>query len=142
MIKDLAALPESELPSAFTKSVFAASSVTSSVTSGIIGSVTASPLYTIAANNGVTTFSSTPIVPNGRLSLKGEHADIDVNGKSFVGWMKKVEQRLNMLEPNPGMETEWEQLKQLGDQYRNLEKICEEKSMIWQKLAAVQPRLS
>jgi hypothetical protein len=45
--------------------------------------------------------------------------------------MNIVEQRLAILTPNPDLEKEWNELKQLGDQYRALEKHINEKMTTW-----------
>lgn len=58
--------------------------------------------------------------------------DIVIDGE--LSLREVLEQRLNMLVPNPEMEKEWEQLKELGDAYRKLEAKCIEKSKIWRTL--------
>lgn len=87
---------------------------------------------------GATT--SPMVVGNGgQVSLKGEKADIDINGKSLKNWMEKVEERLNILTPNPELEKEWDDLRKLGERYRKLEKKCKEKAEVWKKLKAMPP---
>ena len=76
---------------------------------------------------------------SGKLTLKGDDADIDVNGKSLVTWMEKVEERLNILTPNTKLENEWDELRELGEQYRALEKRITEKMATWDKLNAMEP---
>jgi flagellar motility protein MotE (MotC chaperone) len=71
------------------------------------------------------------------MSLRGENADLDINGKSLNGWMEKVEERLNILIPNPELEKEWDDLRRLGERYRKLEKKCKEKAEVWKKLKAM-----
>ena len=73
----------------------------------------------------------------GRMSLRGENADLDINGKSLKDWMDKVEERLNILTPNPELEKEWDELRRLGERYRKLEKKCKEKAEVWKKLKAM-----
>jgi len=75
------------------------------------------------------------------IKLSGEDADIDLNGKSMKAWMEQVEQRLNILTVNPELEDEWAELKELGDRYRELEKLCKEKADIWTKLKSMPPPL-
>lgn len=75
------------------------------------------------------------------IKLSGEDADIDINGKSMKAWMEQVEQRLNILVVNPELEDEWAELKELGDRYRELEKLCKEKADIWTKLKSMPPPL-
>ena len=73
----------------------------------------------------------------GRMSLKGLNADIEINGKSLKGWMERVEERLNILTPNPELEKEWDELRRLGERYRRLEKKCKEKADMWNKLKSM-----
>ena len=74
---------------------------------------------------------------SGRMELKGDGADLTINGKSLKGWMEKVEERLNILTPNPELEKEWDELRRLGERYRKLEKKCKEKAEVWNKLKAM-----
>lgn len=76
---------------------------------------------------------------SGKISIHGDDADIDINGKSMKAWMEKVEERLNILTPNPELEKEWDDLRRLGERYRKLEKKCKEKSEVWNKLKAMPP---
>ena len=68
------------------------------------------------------------------LDITGEDADITLNGKSMRDWMSKVEERLAILEPNPELEAEWTELKELGERYRALEHELQEKSRAWNLL--------
>ena len=73
----------------------------------------------------------------GRMELKGDGADLTINGKSLKNWMEKVEERLNILTPNPELEQEWDELRRLGERYRKLEKKCKEKAEVWNKLKSM-----
>ena len=77
------------------------------------------------------------ITASGKMALKGDGADIDINGKSLKDWMEKVEERLNILTPNSELEKEWDDLRRLGERYRKLEKKCKEKAEVWNKLKAM-----
>jgi len=71
------------------------------------------------------------------LSVKGNadfDSDITVKGRSLTEFMESVEQRLNILRPNPALEAEWHQLRELGEQYRELERQLTEKSQMWNTL--------
>ena len=81
----------------------------------------------------------TQIDQGGRMSLRGKNADLDINGKSLKDWMEKVEERLNILTPNPELEKEWDDLRRLGERYRKLEKKCKEKAEVWKKLKQMPP---
>ena len=97
-----------------------------------------SPVWTTTTNNtGGYTFANQNIQPNNTVHIKGENADLLINDKSLKTWMEKVEERLNILTPNPEMEAEWDQLRKLGERYRKLEKKCKEKSDMWNKLKAM-----
>jgi hypothetical protein len=75
----------------------------------------------------------------GRLKLTGQGADVEINGKSLSKTIQALEQRLNMLVPNPELETEWEELRKLGEQYRALEAKLTEQGEMWAKLKAMPP---
>ena len=77
------------------------------------------------------------ITASGKMALNGNGADIDINGKSLKDWMEKVEERLNILTPNPELEKEWDELRRLGERYRKLEKKCQEKAEVWNKLKSM-----
>ena len=71
------------------------------------------------------------------LSVQGDAdfgGDVRVQGRSLAEFMQQVEQRLNILQPNPEMEAEWDQLRELGEQYRRLEQELEEKARVWNRL--------
>jgi hypothetical protein len=89
--------------------------------------------------SGTGTTIGTSIGQSGRLSLNGKDADVDINGKSLKTWMEQVEERLNILTPNPELEKEWDELRRLGERYRKLEKKCKEKSEVWKKLKSMPP---
>jgi flagellar motility protein MotE (MotC chaperone) len=73
------------------------------------------------------------------MSLNGDNADLDINGKSLKNWMEKVEERLNILTPNSELEKEWDELRRLGERYRKLEKKCKQKAEMWNKLKSMPP---
>jgi hypothetical protein len=72
---------------------------------------------------------------SGKIKLEGDNADIEVNGKSLMGMINAIEQRLNILKPNPALESEWAELRALGDQYRALEANIEAKTKTWNAIA-------
>lgn len=53
--------------------------------------------------------------------LTGPDADLEINGKSVLQTLERLEQRLAIIEENPELEDDWQELKSLGDQYRALE---------------------
>ena len=74
-----------------------------------------------------------------KIQLDGEDADIKINGWSLIDAIQKIEQRLNILHPNTELETEWEELRTLGEQYRKLEQHIKDKQATWDKLKAMPP---
>jgi hypothetical protein len=91
--------------------------------------------------NGITgTNPAMMVSQGGSIEIKGEDADIKINGKSMKTWMEAVEERLNILTPNPELEADWDELQELGERYRALERKCKEKAQMWAALKKVQPK--
>ncbi len=97
--------------------------------------------YTTGTNYAWNTTSTTTSIEN-TLQVKGNSefdGDITVQGRSLTEFMDSVEQRLNILRPNPALEAEWDQLSELGEQYRELERQLTEKAQMWALLQRTQP---
>ena len=109
------------------------------------------PTWTVTTPNTAPTWTTNPggwgvggsgaggyhidrTLKGGQLHLEGDDADININGKSLMATLRSLEQRLNILRPNTELEAEWDQLRELGEQYRRLEKEFEEKSKMWNRL--------
>ena len=73
-------------------------------------------------------------IKDGKINLDDENADIIINGKSIVKILSSIEERLAILKPNPTLENEWEELKDLGNKYRQLEAEIKEKLNVWKVL--------
>jgi hypothetical protein len=106
--------------------------------SGVYTTTGTSP-YTISGGAGVNpspwaTYTGAP-----KIQLNGEGADIELNGWSLIESFKKIEERLNILTPNTKLEEEWEELRALGNQYRELEQHIKDKQATWDKLKAMPP---
>jgi hypothetical protein len=74
---------------------------------------------------------------NSTLSVQGDaefDGEVTVKGRSLSEFMDSVEQWLPILRPNPALEAEWDQLRALGKQYRELEQQLIEKDQMWQTL--------
>jgi hypothetical protein len=63
------------------------------------------------------------------ISIK-EGGDIKIAGKSLSDAIEKIEARLGILNPNPGLEDRWDQLKELRKQYVEMEKDLLEKEKL------------
>ena len=108
--------------------------------------------YTLGANVSITgigvPWTTTSVSNNGyaldpnwanhasaKIKLDGPDADIEINGESMINMLKNIEQRLNILKPNPELESEWTELKALGDAYRALEAKIQAKMKTWDAIA-------
>ena len=95
-----------------------------------------SPVWTTTTNNtGGYIFANTQ--PSNTVHIRGEDADLLINNKSLKTWMERVDERLNILTPNPELEKEWDELRRLGERYRKLEKKCREKADMWKRLKSM-----
>jgi len=92
---------------------------------------------------GWSTATNAPLTVNasGKIDLQGESADITINGTSLLATLAALQERLNWMQPNTDLEAEWDQLRELGDRYRELEQQCREKSQMWAKLRTL-PKLN
>jgi hypothetical protein len=104
--------------------------LSNTVTTGT-GSYTFNNITTGGAPWITTTDGTSTLSVTGDADIGG---DIKVKGRSLAEFMDSVEQRLNMLRPNPQLEQEWDQLRELGEQYRALEQQLLEKEKMWQTL--------
>jgi hypothetical protein len=59
-----------------------------------------------------------------------EGGDITIGGKSLSEAINKIEERLGILNPNPELEERWDKLKELRNQYIEMEKDLLEKEKI------------
>ena len=114
-----------------------ANSVTQTVTigpytSGITGA-TGSILTASGSNGSWYNIGSTQ--PQVNLTSKGvemaKDCDVTIGDWSLKKAMDKIEQRLAILHPNPKLESEWAELKELGDRYRELEQHIQAKMKTW-----------
>ena len=93
--------------------------------------------YTLTTTGTSTNYAWNTTSIENTLQVKGDSefdGDITVKGRSLTEFMDSVEQRLNILRPNPALEAEWDQLRALGEQYRELEQQLKEKSRMWATL--------
>ena len=114
------------------------------VSLGPITSIGSSTSGTYIGSNGAygavadwsTQATIAPLTVNasGKIDLQGESADITINGTSLKATLAALHERLNWMQPNTDLEAEWDQLRELGDRYRELEQQCQEKSQMWTKL--------
>ena len=113
-----------------------------SIGSSTSGSYISNGTYGAAAN-WTTAPTTAPLTVNasGKIDLQGESADITINGTSLLATLAALQERLNWMQPATELEAEWDQLRELGDRYRELEQQCREKSQMWAKLRTL-PKLN
>jgi hypothetical protein len=97
------------------------------------------PWVTTTNGTGGYTWANLTEPQSGRITLQGPNADIEVNGESLMTMLRRMEERLNILTPNPELEAEWDQLRELGEQYRELEKKLQEQADMWTALKKMPP---
>ena len=107
------------------------------ITIGSSGANISNNMWTTNTTTGWNGTSAADLNQSGKLSLQGTNADIDINGKSLMKTLEALEDRLNMMVPNPELEKEWDDLKKLGNRYRKLEAKCKEKAKMWNKLKSM-----
>ena len=84
-------------------------------------------------------FTITSPYQSAKIQLNGKDADIEVNGESLMTMLHRIEERLNILVTNDKLEEEWEELRTLGKQYRELEQHIKDKQATWDRLKAMPP---
>lgn len=62
---------------------------------------------------------------SGKVKIDAE--DIEVNGKSLMKCLDRIEQQLGILDTDDTLETEWQELRTLGEQYRALQQKIKDK---------------
>jgi len=65
---------------------------------------------------------------NGNADFDGE---VTIKGKNLTDMLEKIEERLAILHPNPELEDKWDELKELGKRYKELEQEIIEKEKMW-----------
>jgi hypothetical protein len=83
--------------------------------------------YSITGSTNINT--STVSIDTDGMTLQ-ESCDIKIGDRSLKDFMDSVEQRLGILRPNPDLEEKWDQLKELRNKYKELEKDILEKEKI------------
>ena len=118
--------------------------------SGVYSNVSLTSPYTVSSGinlpNAVYTTTGTtsspwtyssPNTASSKITLQGADADIEINGVSLWMTMQEIANRLNIMQVNPELETEWTELRELGDRYRKLEQQILDKQATWDRLKAM-----
>ena len=108
--------------------------------------VTGPPVTITTSNNtsggslywGINGTSNTtiaePSLKGNSLSVNGDanfEGEVTIKGKSLFEMFEKIEERLAILHPNPELEDRWDELKELGKRYKELEQELLEKEKVW-----------
>jgi hypothetical protein len=101
------------------------------------GSITSPYTYTTTGTSGAgtynwnnTTLGDAKVHINGDGLVMQEGADIVVGGKSLTKAIEQIEERLCILHPNPALEERWDKLKELRQQYIEMERDLLEKDKL------------
>lgn len=97
---------------------------------GAVPSLTVADLVYSTTTNPIG--SSSPYSSgSGKIVLDGPMADIEINGESLMDALNEIKEQLripNRLNRNAKLEAEFEELKKLGEQYKEMEtKLREQK---------------
>lgn len=95
------------------------------------------PTITIGSTAEELTFADhgrNSTVSAAQITLEGDGADITINGQSLSQTLARLEERLNILNVNPELESEWSELRELGERYRSLEAHIEAKMQTYRAL--------
>ena len=84
-----------------------------------------------------TTSSPWAYNPSSKITLEGADADIEINGVSLWTTMQEIANRLNIMQVNPELETQWAELRELGEQYRKLEQHILDKQATFDRIRAM-----
>ena len=85
-------------------------------------------------NGTSNTITADPSLKGNSLSVKGNadfEGEVTIKGKSLTATLDKIEERLAILHPNPELEDRWDELKELGKRYKELEQALLEKEKVW-----------
>ena len=106
----------------------------------MITTITPTPVPAITIGDSTSwnwnadTITMSEIQPTAKLSLDGEDADIELNGESLMAMIRGIQDRLNILTPDRELEQEWQELRDLREQYEAKLAECREKSTAWKAL--------
>jgi hypothetical protein len=99
------------------------------------GSITSPYTYTTTGTSGAGTYNWNNTTPTTvQINTDGltmaDGTDITVGGKSLTKAIEQIEERLGILHPNPALEERWDKLKELRQQYIEMEKDLLEKEKL------------
>jgi len=104
-----------------------------------INPATSGSYYTMTGTSATWTSVPTPvtITQQAKIELKGEDADVIINGESLNQTLKEIKEALRIpskLKQDHKLEKEWSELKEAADHYNKLLKEYREKQKVWDTL--------
>jgi len=93
-----------------------------------------SSTYSTSAGHHITTGTSTYYDTNTMSPIAPAHDDMYIAGRSIKDFMDDVSTKLAILRPNIELEEQWNELKDLREQYIAKEKEIKEKMKMWDDL--------
>jgi hypothetical protein len=85
------------------------------------------------ATTGATTGTSYNWSQNMNI-VKINAEDLEINGKSVMKTLERIETQLGLLDCDEAMENDWKELREAGNKYRRVKKRIEEKLQTFSKL--------
>lgn len=118
---------------------------------GALGSGSAGTVLTTTGSSAIWQSTGTYSIANDpwkinpvKITSKGmeipDDGDIKFGNVSLKETLESIDSRLAILRPDPRLEEEWEELRNLGDAYRKLEKEIQEKMKTWEVLKQVDDK--
>ena len=98
------------------------------------GSGSSGQLLTSSGTNGTSWITQDASLKGSTLKVNGDaefDGEITIKGKKLSDMFEKIEERLAILHPNIELEDKWDELKELGKKYRELEQEIMEKEKVW-----------
>ena len=94
-------------------------------------------VFTTTSTGINTPWVQSPPMAGPKITLEGADADIEINGVSLWRTMQEIANRLNIMHTNPELETQWAELRELGEQYRKLEQHILDKQATFDRIRAM-----
>jgi hypothetical protein len=104
------------------------------------GTATVNRPWTVQSTSAGTTTVNHPWTvqkSSTKIKLDGADADIEINGVSLWKTMQEISNRLNIMQVNPELETQWRELQELGERYRKLEQHILDKQATFDRIRAM-----
>ena len=95
---------------------------------------TAGQVYTTNGTSPGWITQADPSLKGATLSVKGNadfEGEVTIKGKNLTEMLEKIDERLAILHPNEKLEDKWDELKELGKRYKELEAEIIEKEKVW-----------